>query len=57
MGKEEKNNIEDQALDNEQEIGQESISKAIEELSIKEQLERAKDAIKELEETCDSFKD
>ncbi|MBY7733917.1 nucleotide exchange factor GrpE [Francisella philomiragia] len=57
MGKEEKNNIEDQALDNEQEINQESISKAIEELSVEEQLERAKDTIKELEETCDSFKD
>lgn len=57
MGKEEKNNIEDKALDNEQEMDQESTSKAVEELSIEEQLERARDTIKELEETCDSFKD
>lgn len=57
MSKEEKNNIEDQVLDNEREIDQDSTSKAVEELSAEEQLERAKDTIKELEETCDSFKD
>ncbi|APC91238.1 MULTISPECIES: nucleotide exchange factor GrpE [Francisella] len=57
MGKEEKNNIEDKALDNEQEMDQESTSKAVEELSVEEQLERARDTIKELEESCDAFKD
>ncbi|MDE5018592.1 nucleotide exchange factor GrpE, partial [Francisella tularensis subsp. holarctica] len=39
------------------ETAQESASGALEELSVEEQLERAKDTIKELEDSCDQFKD
>lgn len=36
---------------------QQEIHTELEELSVEEQLEKAKDTIKELEETCDGFKD
>lgn len=61
MSKQEKSNVEDKSLDIETaaqvETAQESASGALEELSVEEQLERAKDTIKELEDSCDQFKD
>lgn len=57
MGKEEKNNTEDKVLDNAEEVNQDSSNNSVEEISIEEQLDKAKDTIKELEGTCDSFKD
>ncbi|AJC48851.1 nucleotide exchange factor GrpE [Allofrancisella guangzhouensis] len=57
MDKEEKNQVEDKNLDTERETEQNSSSRAIHELSIEEQLERSKDTIKELEETCDAMKE
>ncbi|WP_150464472.1 nucleotide exchange factor GrpE [Francisella sp. XLW-1] len=57
MGKEEKNNTEDKVLDNAEEVNQDSSNNSVEEISIEEQLDKVKDTIKELEGTCDSFKD
>ncbi|AJI62060.1 nucleotide exchange factor GrpE [Francisella tularensis] len=61
MSKQEKSNVEDKSLDIETaaqvETAQESASGTLEELSVEEQLERAKDTIKELEDSCDQFKD
>ncbi|MBK2150387.1 nucleotide exchange factor GrpE [Francisella tularensis] len=61
MSKQEKSNVEDKSLDIETaaqvETAQESASGALEELSVEEQLERAKYTIKELEDSCDQFKD
>ncbi|WP_150468557.1 nucleotide exchange factor GrpE [Francisella sp. SYW-9] len=57
MSKDEKSNVEDKNLNNEAEAQEEVSNNAIEELSVEEQLERSKDAIKELEETCDAMKD
>ncbi|MED7820317.1 MULTISPECIES: nucleotide exchange factor GrpE [unclassified Francisella] len=57
MSKDEKNKVEDQNLNNEAEAQDNSSNNAVEELSVEEQLERSKDAIKELEETCDAMKD
>ncbi|QIV95643.1 molecular chaperone GrpE [Allofrancisella inopinata] len=57
MGKEEKNQIEDKNLDTEKETEQKPSSRAVHELSIEEQLEKSKDTIKELEETCDAMKE
>ncbi|QIW09829.1 nucleotide exchange factor GrpE [Francisella sp. LA112445] len=57
MSKDEKSNVEDKNLKNEAEAQEEVSNNAVEELSVEEQLERSKDAIKELEETCDAMKD
>ena len=61
MSKQEKSKVEDKSLDIETEAQveteQECASGAIEELSVGEQLERTKDTIKELEESCDRFRD
>lgn len=57
MSKDEKNKVEDKNLNNEAEAQDNSSNNAVEELSVEEQLERSKDAIKELEETCDAMKD
>ena len=61
MSKQEKSKVEDKSLDIETEaqVGTERgcANVAIEELSVEEQLERTKDTIKELEESCDRFRD
>ena len=57
MSKDEKSKVEDKNLNNEAEVKEEASTNAVEELSVEEQLERSKDAIKELEETCDAMKD
>ncbi|ASG67520.1 nucleotide exchange factor GrpE [Francisella halioticida] len=57
MSKDEKSKVEDKNLNNEVESEESSTNNSVEELSIEEQLERSKDAIKELEETCDAMKD
>ena len=57
MSKDEKDKVEDKNLNNEAEAQEEASTNTVEELSIEEQLERSKDAIKELEETCDAMKD
>ncbi|MED7789283.1 nucleotide exchange factor GrpE [Francisella sp. 19X1-34] len=57
MSKDEKSNVEDKNLNNEAEVQEEASTNAVEELSVEEQLERSKDTIKELEETCDAMKD
>ncbi|QIV94914.1 nucleotide exchange factor GrpE [Allofrancisella frigidaquae] len=57
MGKEEKNQIEDKNFDTDKEMEQKPSSRAVHELSIEEQLEKSKDTIKELEETCDAMKE
>jgi molecular chaperone GrpE len=55
MGKQEKaNDIENSDLNTE---AQESNNSQLEELSAQEQLDKTKDTIKELEQSCDSFKD
>ena len=61
MSKQEKSNVEDKILNIEKEaqveIAQEPANGDIQELSVEEQLERTKDTIKELEDSCDRFKD
>lgn len=57
MSKDEKSKVEDKNLNNEADMQEETSNNAVEELSVEEQLERSKDAIKELEETCDAMKD
>lgn len=61
MSKQEKSKVEDKSLDIETEaqvgIEQGCANGAIEELSVEEQLEKTKDTIKELEESCDRFRD
>ncbi|API86463.1 nucleotide exchange factor GrpE [Francisella uliginis] len=57
MSKDEKDKVEDKNLNNEAEAQEEASTNTVEELSVEEQLERSKDAIKELEETCDAMKD
>ncbi|OEZ33367.1 nucleotide exchange factor GrpE [Francisella endosymbiont of Amblyomma maculatum] len=61
MSKQEKSKVEDKSLDIETEaqVGTERgcANGAIEELSVEEQLEKTKDTIKELEESCDRFRD
>ena len=61
MSKQEKSKVEGKSLDIETEAQveteQECANGAIEELSVEEQLERTKDTIKELEESCDRFRD
>ena len=61
MSKQEKSKVEYKSLDIETEaqVGTERgcANGAIEELSVEEQLERTKDTIKELEESCDRFRD
>lgn len=57
MSKDEKDKVEDKNLNNEAEAQEEASTNTVEELSVEEQLERSKDVIKELEETCDAMKD
>ncbi|APD50259.1 nucleotide exchange factor GrpE [Francisella hispaniensis] len=61
MSKQEKSNVEDKIVDIEKEAqvetAQEPANGDIQELSVEEQLERTKDTIKELEDSCDRFKD
>jgi molecular chaperone GrpE len=56
MSKEKKAEAKDKNLEAEKEI-QEKVETSLDELSVEEQLERTKDTIKELEETCDAMKD
>ncbi|MBK2357463.1 nucleotide exchange factor GrpE [Francisella hispaniensis] len=61
MSKQEKSNVEDKIVDIEKEAqvetAQEPANGDIQELSVEEQLERTRDTIKELEDSCDRFKD